>query len=91
MPFFVQVYTVMQDLVLYTTVGCHLCDQAKDVIWPHLEICSYRLVEVDIAEDAALVERYGVRIPVVYRADLDEDLGWPFDGQELFDFLQKPA
>ncbi len=81
----------MRDLVLYTTLGCHLCDQAKDVIWPCLEVFSYRLVEVDIAEDATLVERYGVRIPVVYRSDLDEELGWPFDAQSLSEFLQRPV
>lgn len=81
----------MRELILYTTLGCHLCEQAKDVIWPQLTQCGYRLREVDIADDVALVERYGVRIPVVYRADLDADLGWPFDGPALAQFLQRPV
>lgn len=77
----------MRDLILYTTLGCHLCDQAKDVIWPQLSVHGYRLVEVDIADDADLVDRYGVRIPVVYRQDVNAELGWPFDHQALSDFL----
>ncbi|WP_423898412.1 glutaredoxin family protein [Candidatus Pelagadaptatus aseana] len=77
------------DLILYTTLGCHLCDRAKDVIWPVLQQYPYRLKEVDIADDEGLVERYGVRIPVVSREDLAEDLGWPFDAEKLEWYLSK--
>lgn len=75
------------ELILYTTLGCHLCDKAKEVIWPLLDRYPYRLREVDIADDESLVERFGVRIPVVKRQDLPEDLGWPFDSAQLEAYL----
>jgi len=62
-------------LLLYTTPGCHLCELAEDIL---LSVGA-RFVPVDIAEDPALIQRYGVRIPVV--ADrAGRELGWPFDG-----------
>ena len=59
---------------LLTTAGCHLCDQALEVIRraaPMLE-----LTLVDIAEDDALIERYGEKIPVLRLAHCE--LCWPF-------------
>ena len=59
---------------LLTTAGCHLCDQALEVIRraaPALE-----LTLVDIAEDDALIEQYGEKIPVVRLAG--RELCWPF-------------
>ena len=32
-----------------------------------------------IADDAELLEQYGVRIPVLRRVDTGEELDWPFD------------
>ena len=34
---------------------------------------------VEIADDEDLLERYGVRIPVLRRLDTGEELDWPFD------------
>lgn len=68
-------------LILYTTSGCHLCEQAKDIIWPLIGSTQWQLLEVDIAETDELVERYGLRIPVV--ATQKAELGWPFDGAQL--------
>lgn len=78
----------MPEITLYTTLGCHLCEDAKSLAWPVLEHFSYRLIEVEIADDDDLVEAYGIRIPVFKRADVAADLGWPFDQQQLADYLQ---
>jgi hypothetical protein len=43
---------------------------------------------VDIAEDAALVERYGLRIPVIGIADSAAELNWPFDPGQLMAFIK---
>jgi len=59
---------------LLTTAGCHLCDQALELIRraaPTLE-----LTLVDIAEDDALIEQYGEKIPVLRLAS--RELCWPF-------------
>ena len=44
-------------VVLYTTLGCHLCDQARDLLLtvnPQIDIHA-----VDIAEDDTLIAEYG--------------------------------
>jgi len=64
-------------LLLYTTSGCHLCERAEALIQRRMD-ASLELVE--IADDAALLERYGVRIPVLCRVDTHQELDWPFDG-----------
>ena len=76
-----------KTLYLYTTLGCHLCEQAKQLAWPVLAHYGFRLEEVEIADDEALMSRYAIRIPVVARADDGSELGWPFDQQALSDLL----
>ena len=63
-------------LALYATGGCHLCEQAAELIRGVVPI-PFRTVE--IADDENLMERYGVRIPVLRRLDTGEELDWPFD------------
>ena len=54
----------MIRLRLYTTLGCHLCEQLEALL---ATLCAerYRLERVEISEDDELVRRYGVRIPVL--------------------------
>ncbi len=54
----------MIRLRLYTTLGCHLCEQLETLL---ASLCAerYRLERVEISEDEGLVARYGVRIPVL--------------------------
>lgn len=77
----------MSDLILYSTSACHLCDQAK-VLIAEVLAPDDRLREVDISDSEVLVERYGIRIPVLQREDSGEELGWPFDEQRLLHFLR---
>ncbi len=58
-------------IVLYTTLGCHLCDQAKKVIYSALGYDT-RIHECDIADDEALMDAYALKIPV---------LGWEDEAQ----------
>jgi glutaredoxin len=69
-------------LQLYTTAGCHLCEHAEEILYD----LSVRFEAVDIADDPSLIERYGVRIPVL-RDDAGQELGWPFDGTAVQRFL----
>lgn len=75
-------------LILYTTLGCHLCERAKDELWPVLEHFGWRLEEVDIADSDTLMARYGIRIPVIARADSGAELGWPFVAADVAELLQ---
>lgn len=73
----------MPALTLYGTTCCHLCEQAETV----LREGGYVVRQVDIAEDDELFEEYGLRIPVLQRADTSAELGWPFDAEVVGRFL----
>lgn len=73
-------------IILYSTLGCHLCDEAVGVIHPLLkadETCTI----IDIAEEDALMEAYGVRIPVVRHEGSGNEIGWPFTAEEFVEWL----
>ena len=72
----------MEQVTLYTGPNCHLCEQAKAVLYPLLTERGLRLVEVNIQTDAELQEKYGVRIPVVALAN-GEEKGWPFTAAQI--------
>ncbi len=53
-----------RNLVLYTRVGCHLCDEAREVLEQHRRWLP-EITDVDIDHDPRLIERYGTCVPVV--------------------------
>lgn len=79
----------MKPVYLYSTPGCHLCEMAREIVSPLLNNYSLRLEEVDIAESEELVERYGVRIPVLKSPQHIDELGWPFDSMQVDNFLAR--
>jgi hypothetical protein len=70
--------TTLERLELYGTSGCHLCDEALGI----LERMGIDAAYIDISGNEELMEKYGMRIPVLKRkyAELD----WPFYGLEKF-------
>jgi glutaredoxin len=74
---------MMAMLTLYGTPGCHLCDQAEALLKQAAAARQLEWRYVDIALDAALVEKYGTRIPVLLTPQ-GRELGWPFS---LLDIL----
>lgn len=68
---------------LYGTGFCHLCEEAEAI----LDQAGVTAAPIDIAEDDALLEKYGTRIPVLQRTDNDAELGWPFDAEAVTQFL----
>jgi hypothetical protein len=63
-------------VTLYGRPGCHLCDDAREVLLRLREDTPFDLVERDIERDDDLLRRYLERIPVI-----------ALDGRELFDFF----
>ena len=55
-----------REVTLYSRPGCHLCEEAKNVMAPLLREAGAVLREVNIEGDALLEERYGLDIPVIY-------------------------
>lgn len=70
------------QLSLFTTAGCHLCEQAAALLTPITEDVPLDITAVEIGDDETLVARYGIRIPVVQFED-GEELDWPFDEHTL--------
>ena len=72
---------------LFGTLGCHLCELAEAEVMPLVQ--HGLLVElIDIVDSEALVEAYGLRIPVLRRVDTGAELDWPFDTEQIVAFLQ---
>ena len=62
-------------VTLYGRPGCHLCDEARQVLLRVRAETPFELLEVDIERDDELFKRYLERIPVV-----------SLNGEELFEF-----
>jgi glutaredoxin len=71
------------NIKLYGTAYCHLCDEAEAILRESGIAADY----VDIADDDELLEKYGIRIPVLKRVDTGAELGWPFDAEAVSRFL----
>lgn len=78
-----------EHLVFYTTLGCHLCDDAKAIMSATLNPDFFDIQIQDIADDDGLIELYGTRIPVIKRVRDSAELGWPFDPHQLVEFLSE--
>jgi hypothetical protein len=73
---------MLPECQLLGTLGCHLCEQAEALLMPFVE--SGLLIElVDIADEASLVDQYGLLIPVLRRCDTGAELCWPFDEDQV--------
>lgn len=67
---------ILSSYFLYHTLGCHLCEDAEKILQLLPDI-DYQ--KKDIADDDALVERFGVRIPVLCHIQSQSTIDWPFD------------
>ena len=67
-------------MTLYGKPGCHLCDEAREVVERVRAEHPFDLREVDVSLDPGLNREYGERIPVL-----------SLNGEELFDFFVEEA
>jgi glutaredoxin len=66
----------MALITLYTSPGCHLCDEARELLLRVQADHAFELVERDITRNDDLHRAYLERIPVI-----------ALDGEELFDWF----
>ena len=71
-------------LTLYQRDDCHLCDLALGLL---AEVRAPEFESVFIDGDAALEQRYGLRVPVLRDEERGLELEWPFDADRLRQFL----
>ncbi len=76
--------TVNKTLTLYGTSHCHLCDDAAAIL-NKLAVELFTVVE--ITDNEQLLLTYGTRIPVLRREDNSAELNWPFNAQDVVQFL----
>lgn len=69
-------------ITLVTGSHCHLCEQAKAVLYPLIEARQIQLTERSVDEDQSLKDRYALRIPVLLLPD-GRDKGWPFTAAQI--------
>ena len=75
-------------LLLFGTSGCHLCEQAREIIQDCLSDRYDKWIEaIDIAEFEQWQTQYAVRIPVLYDPETQKELGWPFDQTQVKEFM----
>ena len=68
------------EVVLYSRPGCHLCDEAREVLIAEQARTPFELSEVSVEGDDELELAYGIRIPVVL-----------VDGVERFEYEVDPT
>ena len=52
-------------VTFYTKAGCHLCEEARDMLDDIAALTSFELTEIDIRSNNKLLEQYRYRIPVI--------------------------
>jgi hypothetical protein len=88
--------------ILLSTEACHLCEDAAELLTDLHQQMKERMLQVnfplqsdllftietqDIADDEALIEAYGKRIPVLIFPATGDELAWPFDIQQAYMFI----
>jgi len=63
--------TTHPQVTFYTKAGCHLCEEARDLLDDIAAQTLYDLTEIDIRSNLEIFEKYRYRIPVII---IDETL-----------------
>lgn len=74
----------MGQLILFGTLGCHLCEEAERLLAAHRDLS---VETIDIADSPEWQERYAVKIPVLLSTARGDELAWPFNATDLELFL----
>jgi len=73
---------INESVMLLGTDGCHLCEQAMALF----EGTKWAPISADIIE-LGLVEAYGDKIPVLQVVNAQQALFWPFEQQQISEYL----
>jgi len=57
--------TSRAEVTFYTKAGCHLCEDARDMLDDIATETDFELTEIDIRSDPNIFEQYRYRIPVI--------------------------
>jgi hypothetical protein len=77
--------TVSEPLILYSRADCHLCE----LVAVMMDRTDVRWRSVDIDSDPDLASKYGIVIPVLRHQESGKELYFPFDDEQLRQFLEE--
>ncbi|MBT0587112.1 glutaredoxin family protein [Alteromonas oceanisediminis] len=73
-------------IILFSGPQCHLCDNALEELG---KVTQPLDIEVrNIRDNAQDYHQYALRIPVLLRQDTQQELGWPFNVDQIEQFIQ---
>ena len=86
----------MPKLTLFSGAQCSLCDTAKSMLEtliqkqgsPDGSDALFDVTIIDVKAQREFFHQYGARIPVLKREDNQQELAWPFDSNQLIEFLK---
>ncbi|WP_029148014.1 glutaredoxin family protein [Methylophilus sp. 5] len=80
---------MQNQLILLGTQGCHLCDDAEQL----LQALNLPYQSLDIMDDEKLLQRYEISIPVLLDASNSgvNELFWPFNAEMISHWLTTQA
>lgn len=78
----------LKQVFFYTKPNCKLCEEAKNLLQTYQLMYDFDIVEHNIDEDDALLEKYFLTIPVV-KINEEELDATNLDAGTLDDFLAK--
>jgi hypothetical protein len=76
----------MTSIELFTTAGCHLCEQAMEILVSIQNDHAINIISTEIGDDDTLVEQYGIKIPVL-KFPSGQELDWPFTEQAVLQHI----
>lgn len=71
--------STVADFILFGTEGCHLCEEAEAL----LVAAGLDFMSRDIMDNEQWQLEYGLLIPVLWHAQSQNQLNWPFDSLQL--------
>jgi len=77
------------QVTFYTKAGCHLCEEARDMLDDIAAQTNYELTEIDIRNNPEIFEQYRYRIPVII-IDNDTLLEGRIEYRDLAQSFQLP-
>jgi glutaredoxin len=78
----------MSRVTMYGKPGCHLCDDAREIIRAVCAELGVEWTEIDITQDDQLFTQYGEQIPVTFVDGTQHDF-WRVDPARLRKALTK--
>ena len=63
----------MTTVTIYSRLGCHLCNDAENVLESLREELNFEIEVIDIDEDAELIKLYSDQVPVIHIDGIHHD------------------